>query len=442
MAEQQQQNEAAPRRARQSHKKSRGGCVECKRRRIKCDEQRPSCFNCARYEAQCAYIANPSRRMPHRAKRDDNDKKTGLESTQPNTESSGTSSPEISHTTPSSDGADSQASERPPCLDPSQWAMDMSLMHHYCTNTAETMATRMDMQNIWRIVIPQQAREHPFVMHGILGLAAIHKAYLFPDQRSIYLDASAHHQSLGLGLFNALLSSLSGDLQGPNREEATIPWRPVLCFSMLVVAYVSTSRIRQTQSPINDILELFGAIRGIESIFGPAMSKVRTSDFLPMVMGVWVDHSPDNSTDFLDREEVIENSCLPPGTPAALERLRNWLALSPPPTAELILDYEKAVEFLLRCIKQLVASGEQPEIGIMLMWPHLLPRPILMEIRARSPFALVFLAHWAVFFPIMESRYWFIQGWGKALLTEIDKKLEGVYSDWLAWPRMCIEGSG
>ncbi|KAH8908865.1 hypothetical protein BR93DRAFT_509575 [Coniochaeta sp. PMI_546] len=37
------------------HKKSRTGCITCKRRRVKCDEKCPSCTGCSRHGAHCAY---------------------------------------------------------------------------------------------------------------------------------------------------------------------------------------------------------------------------------------------------------------------------------------------------------------------------------------------------------------------------------------------------
>ncbi|EJS44310.1 lys14p [Saccharomyces arboricola H-6] len=40
-------------------KYSRNGCSECKRRRMKCDETKPTCWQCARLNRQCVYILNP-----------------------------------------------------------------------------------------------------------------------------------------------------------------------------------------------------------------------------------------------------------------------------------------------------------------------------------------------------------------------------------------------
>lgn len=42
--------------SRRSHRKSRLGCLNCKRRRIKCDESRPQCTNCVRHSIACDYL--------------------------------------------------------------------------------------------------------------------------------------------------------------------------------------------------------------------------------------------------------------------------------------------------------------------------------------------------------------------------------------------------
>ncbi|KAF5665377.1 sterol uptake control 2 [Fusarium heterosporum] len=40
---------------RRAHRKSRNGCLECKRRHIKCDEHRPNCSNCVTSERTCSF---------------------------------------------------------------------------------------------------------------------------------------------------------------------------------------------------------------------------------------------------------------------------------------------------------------------------------------------------------------------------------------------------
>ncbi|KAF2099442.1 hypothetical protein NA57DRAFT_55410 [Rhizodiscina lignyota] len=57
---------------RRPHKKSRGGCQECKRRRIKCDEERPQCGQCMASSAACCYSKSTRNgRIDHHADFDD-----------------------------------------------------------------------------------------------------------------------------------------------------------------------------------------------------------------------------------------------------------------------------------------------------------------------------------------------------------------------------------
>ncbi|QQK46297.1 Aflatoxin biosynthesis regulatory protein [Penicillium digitatum] len=46
---------------RRAHTKSRQGCDQCKRRRVKCDEKGPPCSNCISRELSCTYFRAPSR---------------------------------------------------------------------------------------------------------------------------------------------------------------------------------------------------------------------------------------------------------------------------------------------------------------------------------------------------------------------------------------------
>lgn len=41
---------------RKYHQKSRSGCSTCKKRRVKCDEQKPLCGNCVKLKLECGYL--------------------------------------------------------------------------------------------------------------------------------------------------------------------------------------------------------------------------------------------------------------------------------------------------------------------------------------------------------------------------------------------------
>ncbi len=137
------------------------------------------------------------------------------------------------------------------------------------------------MQHVWQVVFPQEGYAHSFVMHGLLALAAIHKAHLLPERRQTYLALSAYHQNLGLQGFRPLLESITND-----------NWKPVFCFATIIVCYVSSLPARspgfRLPAPLNNTLELFLVNKGIETIVKPSMKHIANTNLVPLAYGVFV----------------------------------------------------------------------------------------------------------------------------------------------------------
>ena len=60
-------------------KYSRNGCAECKRRRMKCDESKPKCWQCTRLNRDCVYILNPKNKKRKTSKGSDRVKEERFE---------------------------------------------------------------------------------------------------------------------------------------------------------------------------------------------------------------------------------------------------------------------------------------------------------------------------------------------------------------------------
>jgi hypothetical protein len=152
-------------------------------------------------------------------------------------------------------------------------------MHHWCTVTADTLAVGPDLQRVWRAVMPREGYENRFVMHGVLALSAMHKAYLIPGQADKYLNLSAHHQVLGSEGFRALL----GNVTSGN-------WRPVLCFAGVLVVYIMCLPLQSPngniQTPILSLLDLISCMAGVQTSIKPFLSLVTPSEFYPTVRGL------------------------------------------------------------------------------------------------------------------------------------------------------------
>ncbi|KAM0486150.1 hypothetical protein ACHAPX_000852 [Trichoderma viride] len=107
---------------RRGHTKSRRGCYNCKRRRIKCQETHPACGNCAKTGLNCEYPA----------------------------------SPQIIH----------QPHNQIPLFS----LQDMRCFQHFLTQCYPHHPLKQE--EIWTHEIPSIAHNHEFLMHAILGYAA------------------------------------------------------------------------------------------------------------------------------------------------------------------------------------------------------------------------------------------------------------------------------
>lgn len=150
-------------------------------------------------------------------------------------------------------------------------------MHHYTLSTADSLAIRPDVQYIWRVTYVEIGYRSPFVMHGILTMAALHKAYLLPSERETYLDLAASHQNAGLEGFRAAL---------PSMNDTT--WETFFTFASIVVLYVASLPVRLGKDSVPNILELFTFVRGMRAVLGPYQTRLHKTKFRAIVHGTWV----------------------------------------------------------------------------------------------------------------------------------------------------------
>lgn len=171
------------------------------------------------------------------------------------------------------------------------WGRDIELMHHYCTVTSNTMAQQEAARHVWRVIFPQEGYANEYLLHGVLSLAALHKVFLIPDRRDIYLTRSAYHHSIGQQHYTALLSDVS-----------VVNWRPVFSFATIVIAYVLSKSMQpddETEveaTAISRTLELISVTKGVKAVLLPFIPQLNNTNLAPLVTSVWltpVDPPPD-----------------------------------------------------------------------------------------------------------------------------------------------------
>ncbi|KAK4102619.1 hypothetical protein N658DRAFT_495332 [Parathielavia hyrcaniae] len=152
-ASQEAQAAAKQRLERRGHTKSRRGCFNCKRRRIKCQETRPACGHCVKQGLKCEYPALP--RIVH------------------------------------------QPQHQIPVFS----LQDMRFFHHFLTSCYPHHP--IGSEELWTHEIPCLSEKYEYLMHAILGYSA---SELMASDRSLAEAAMSHR----LKAIKAIKKSLSG----------------------------------------------------------------------------------------------------------------------------------------------------------------------------------------------------------------------------------------
>ncbi|KAH6679028.1 hypothetical protein B0J14DRAFT_685900 [Halenospora varia] len=172
--------------SRRTHTKSRNGCGQCKRRKIKCDERGPRCSNCCKREEQCDYELFEHPTSSPRRKRSKN---------------------------PLSDQSSDRIIKYPSPLPslPSMNLTHLELMHHYLTNTSLTLHEFRESGKRWEVIVPAQALSHEFLMHALLGVSALHIVQLrgMSKSTSRYLACARAHHNEAVTLFRSTVTEIT-----------------------------------------------------------------------------------------------------------------------------------------------------------------------------------------------------------------------------------------
>ncbi|KAH7384358.1 hypothetical protein DE146DRAFT_223625 [Phaeosphaeria sp. MPI-PUGE-AT-0046c] len=163
------------------HRKSRGGCLTCKRKKVKCNEGQPACAYCSLRRLDCEYPPDPSKSPSSSIICLSED-----------------SSPEPLVALKSQDFNFNDGT-----LGMSNWIFpaahaatgqftleDFELLHHYKTSTWHTFAVRGDpsTHRLHQERVPQLSVSHPHLLYAILSVTASHRNSL---QSSKHLEEKA-----------------------------------------------------------------------------------------------------------------------------------------------------------------------------------------------------------------------------------------------------------
>ncbi|PTB38457.1 hypothetical protein M441DRAFT_82594 [Trichoderma asperellum CBS 433.97] len=396
--------------ARRQHTKSRLGCQTCKRRKIKCDESKPQCGNCARFSVPCDFSPIPAQAT----------------SLAPKSTRRGR---------PRSDWASwaeqlrlSSAASAPRACTCSAKRLDvdsLELFHNFMTTTAQTLG---DDIKFWSEGVPQLGVQHPCILELILALSSFHLARLKPDNAPRYLELAEKHSTFAIQEATEFLKHLDSETSAPLYVIAVL-----ICFTALAKGPTPGHLLLVAEHGQISWLSL---LRGVKFV-------VSTSGWPSIFSGALADYQPQP-----EKEKQQEEPSLSKPLVTGIEDWR----LSLNGISDLIAvvgvqrarnAYEHEMEVLLGCFESTFGKGRDSRQTIkgtmqaVMSWVYQLNDVFIEQLENKDTIALIILGHFCVLLSTIE-RYWFIEGWARHTIQEI-LHISEACRRWLSWPIKYLE---
>ncbi|KAF2018816.1 hypothetical protein BU24DRAFT_430904 [Aaosphaeria arxii CBS 175.79] len=461
---------------RRTHNKTRLGCGQCKKRRIKCDETHPTCNNCVKKGFDCSFLLlAPSTRLT-----------TSITSRPITTPISSTSptSKQLAHISPSpsrsstgsspstSDSQNDGLSMIPaPKLLPGIQLKDVFtefrgqlanyhelLLGQYKETTCLTLATDDPGKSAWQVYVPQMANEHSFLIHGIFSVTSLHLSQLHesaPEREKL--------RNIAADQMNRAIAQFRLELENINKSNA-----PALfaCSTLTAVYFFRTSvvdleevqaaippdipdpPVSAIDKSIDSIIRTFWALRGALSVLAPGWEWVVDSKMSPVCHRTWwPEHRLPASARAVEEDRRLAqleklwtnlgrgNEMEHDSLSAALGHLRNTYAL-----VSMLTDPEMEYPTMNSPVPYSVDDttvGMLRDRAAILVWATRLSKMFIQMVETKRPEALVVTAHYAVLLGRVRNVWW-MDGLGAGMLRGIAMALGRENLHLIEWPAQVL----
>lgn len=419
-----------PYHSKRPHKKSRTGCKNCKARKVKCDEGRPTCRSCKQRNVPCIYVnvaAASTATTTNNSTATATSTSTATSSPKSNFEAgiepsstfvlpsrtqnlpspvSSTQSQFSPVPIPNGDGG-ALVIKEPVFCPASIDEEDLRLLWFYTAATSSSFTVDAGAparsSDILKVRLVQVAFETPFLMDSLLALSSMHLQVL---NQPYDVDRAISYR----------LRSFAGYRKAI--EEARPETFSALVGNSLLMTALSSQQFRDKDSKELYIIDWMIVWRGI----GLIIHRIGISKFF---------HS--GLAELFRRPSIDLESCLS-AIPSHLLFMVSSIKPDDPDYAE--------VETLYSALKYLgslyayLQVGIKPTMGLRIItWFTFLPKEFIEMVRQRRPRALVIIAHYAVFLKLIQTVWW-MEGVGDRSLSDLCEYLGPEWQYLLIVPQM------
>ncbi|KAL0937040.1 retinol dehydrogenase 12 [Colletotrichum truncatum] len=387
---------------RRSHRKSRGGCSFCKRRRIKCDEKKPNCTNCIKRSLVCSLgeTFSPSSTLGKPCQTDH-------------------------FVAPLRDCPATTGDDCGPGFNMD--VQDLSLFHHYCFYTSTTFSPDTVTQGFWNVTVPQLSFSYPFLLRAILAIGGLHmdRVQQSAGSHSWRKTKATHH-------WNAAIQLATPHLIAIDDQSCD----PLFVFTMLTCLHTFAEGPQENNyllftNDTNSQWPIF--FRGLRSVADASIhlgmpSSDRPLAFMYGIAKMNLDELPPEELNTSWSRALVDLRC------ATLDSLNTA-------SVDRIV-YVEALHRLTTCFSAVFGDDDikcRPiSAQTAFAWLYHVSEEFMQRLQTKENIALAFFAFFVVLLKHMDG-VWMLEGWPDHLMSGIYNTMSPVTRIWIRWPMQQIE---
>jgi hypothetical protein len=290
---------------------------------------------------------------------------------------------------------------------------ELELMHHYTAYTSLTTADFATFNHIWQNVIPAEALSHPFLMYGILALAALHISHDRPQVKYLYTPVALQHYNVAIASFRSALKKVDAD-------NCTALFNFSTILIVLSFAFAQPPSPAQNQSSVEELIQIFTLLQGVRVVLQSAMPWVSKGPLSPLLQRAAVQNS-----------DAARNSIhIPQDFDEALIRLEGYNERTYE-IADSHEMYNQAIQSLKACVKKIEANPGDRAAAIN--WLVFLESSYISSLKDNQPLALVTLAHYGIVLNGLRDS-WFVRGLSIRVIEVVHLSLSEKWRPLVHWP--------
>lgn len=407
---------------RRSHKKSRNGCKECKRRHIKCDERRPACSNCVTSDRQCSYLLLYQHTPPHPSPL------AGSPAC--------VDSPALTSSAPESEAE--KPSRVSGLLGEGYSLLHLELFHHFDRNYSSSFSPGLpELEPVLQLAV-REAFVWPYLMDQLLAVSAAHKSTLADGDS--HSARSVLYRTEATRLQTRAVARLGHVSQCEISDENCVA---LFLFSMFLGQHAlfdvfSSSPLGDLAAVLDRFTHCIGLHRGIRAIASTTLPRVRAQ--FQSDLGLGPEHPE-------EAPQPVAQGVLDKGSECAalLELLRNKSQLTST-AKQACCDAVELLQQMFDSARPTLTSGAGTGTAparrfiVVQEWPVRVSAAYADLLSERRPEALVILAYYGVL--VHQARdCWLAGGAGSYLIRSITAHLGAYWAEWLQWPNFMLDAS-